>query len=340
MASIIAPAYGTEYDERLYGRDYDADRNTSLRIVRAEGGHHGHSSHVSVSHRSERERSREPPAPVVEETEVHHLHHHVHHNIDHGVVDNLTGSLSMRSSGRSQYGGSLHRKYSMDDIDIVGRGNATTVITATHSHGGEESDHSRRRHRHRHRSRRGSVERTRITRSEVDYVSDEPDWEDVTIVDVPNGSRRLYVNVEKQGRSHTPQGSMASIDWRRERGIRRSRGLGNELWTEITKDLVTREAIEELGYNFEETDYFYYIFEYLDRAQVNELCEVTQDIRRERARDIEYESISNAGASNYGHSSIGRRHRDRSMHRDDLSDSRTEIIIESGADRPRRRYYH
>jgi hypothetical protein len=59
----------------------------------------------------------------------------------------------------------------------------------------------------------------------------------------------------------------------------------------------------------------------------------------ERVRDIEYESISNAGASNYGHS-LGRRHRDRSMHRDDLSDSRTEIIIESGADRPRRRYYH
>jgi hypothetical protein len=87
QTSIIAPAYGADYDERLYGRDYDADRNTSLRIVRAEGGgHHGHASHVSVSHRSERERSREPPAPVVEETEIHHLHHHVHHNIDHGLL--------------------------------------------------------------------------------------------------------------------------------------------------------------------------------------------------------------------------------------------------------------
>ncbi|RMJ26248.1 hypothetical protein PHISP_02880 [Aspergillus sp. HF37] len=35
------------------------------------------------------------------------------------------------------------------------------------------------------------------------------------------------------------------------------------LWTEITKDLVVREAIERAGYEFEETDLFYYIFEYL-----------------------------------------------------------------------------
>ena len=70
------------------------------------------------------------------------------------------------------------------------------------------------------------------------------------------------------------------VDWRRERGVRRSRGLGNELWTEITKDLVTREAIEDLGYPFEETEYFYYIFEYLDRDQIAELRELTDDIRR------------------------------------------------------------
>lgn len=35
------------------------------------------------------------------------------------------------------------------------------------------------------------------------------------------------------------------------------------LWTEITKDLVVREAIERAGYEYEETDYFYYIFSYL-----------------------------------------------------------------------------
>jgi len=36
-----------------------------------------------------------------------------------------------------------------------------------------------------------------------------------------------------------------------------------ETWTEITKDLVCREAIEQLGYEYEETDWFYYIVEYL-----------------------------------------------------------------------------
>ena len=35
------------------------------------------------------------------------------------------------------------------------------------------------------------------------------------------------------------------------------------LWTEITKDLVVREAIERAGYEYEETDSFYYIFSYL-----------------------------------------------------------------------------
>lgn len=35
------------------------------------------------------------------------------------------------------------------------------------------------------------------------------------------------------------------------------------LWTEITKDLVVRDAIERTGYEYEETDFFYYIFSYL-----------------------------------------------------------------------------
>lgn len=35
------------------------------------------------------------------------------------------------------------------------------------------------------------------------------------------------------------------------------------LWTEITKDLVTRDAIEKMGYDFEETEFFFYIIQYL-----------------------------------------------------------------------------
>lgn len=35
------------------------------------------------------------------------------------------------------------------------------------------------------------------------------------------------------------------------------------MWTEITKDLVSEEAIKEVGYEFEETEEFYYVMEYL-----------------------------------------------------------------------------
>lgn len=35
------------------------------------------------------------------------------------------------------------------------------------------------------------------------------------------------------------------------------------LWTEVTKDLVVKEAIQEMGYEFEETSDFYYIIAYL-----------------------------------------------------------------------------
>ncbi len=35
------------------------------------------------------------------------------------------------------------------------------------------------------------------------------------------------------------------------------------MWTEITKDLVLREAIESRGYSWEETDEFFYVMEYL-----------------------------------------------------------------------------
>lgn len=37
----------------------------------------------------------------------------------------------------------------------------------------------------------------------------------------------------------------------------------DDRWTEVTKSLVVREAIERLGYEYEETRLFYYIFAYL-----------------------------------------------------------------------------
>ncbi len=36
-----------------------------------------------------------------------------------------------------------------------------------------------------------------------------------------------------------------------------------DMWTEITKDLVIREAIEEFGYEYEETEWFFYVTKYL-----------------------------------------------------------------------------
>lgn len=36
-----------------------------------------------------------------------------------------------------------------------------------------------------------------------------------------------------------------------------------DLWTEITKDLVVKEAIEQMGYDYEETEFFYYVIQYL-----------------------------------------------------------------------------
>lgn len=36
-----------------------------------------------------------------------------------------------------------------------------------------------------------------------------------------------------------------------------------DMWTEVTKDLVAREAIEEMGYEYEEKENFYYVIDYL-----------------------------------------------------------------------------
>lgn len=35
------------------------------------------------------------------------------------------------------------------------------------------------------------------------------------------------------------------------------------MWTEVTKDLVIKEAIEEAGYEYEDSEDFFYVMEYL-----------------------------------------------------------------------------
>lgn len=123
------------------------------------------------------------------------------------------------------------------------------------------------------------------TRRSSGMLAHYPDGvsQDWTVVDVPPGTRRITVE---------PGSGPTEINWKNENSIRRTRG-GNEttqgeLWTEITKDLVTPEALDEFGYQYEETDVFIYIFEYLHRDQIQDLIELTKDIRRERVKDIEY----------------------------------------------------
>lgn len=105
------------------------------------------------------------------------------------------------------------------------------------------------------------------------------DW---AIVDVPPGTSR--VKMDGIG------GASQEITWQRYNGVRRSEFLpeggasqspyGSEvaerprryecaksktdsMWTEITKDLVTKEAIESCGYDYEETEFFFYVMVYL-----------------------------------------------------------------------------
>ena len=81
------------------------------------------------------------------------------------------------------------------------------------------------------------------------------DW---AIVDVPPGTRR--VQMDGAG------GGSQEITWQKYNSVRRSKFIADRtdgMWTEITKDLVVKEALRESGYDFEETEDFYYIIAYL-----------------------------------------------------------------------------
>ncbi|KAK4864372.1 hypothetical protein LT330_009899 [Penicillium expansum] len=69
----------------------------------------------------------------------------------------------------------------------------------------------------------------------------------------------------------------------------------NDRWTEIAKKLVVREAIEQMGFEYEETRTCYYIFSYLESEDIDELVELSDEIRsarRKRIRDIQRERAS------------------------------------------------
>jgi hypothetical protein len=103
------------------------------------------------------------------------------------------------------------------------------------------------------------------------YNGATKDW---AIVDVPPGTNR--VRMDGIG------GGAQEVTWQRYNGVRRSRFLSGDdeaatdfgapapakpktkdMWTEITKDLVLKEAIDSMAYSYEETDDFFYVMEYL-----------------------------------------------------------------------------
>jgi hypothetical protein len=140
------------------------------------------------------------------------------------------------------------------------------------------------------------------------YNGATKDW---AIVDVPPGTNR--VRMDGIG------GGSQEITWQRYNGVRRSkfitdgqeydsdfgrmppskkdvgppvRSKAPDMWTEITKDLVLKEAIETVGYDYEETDFFFYVMEYLRYEDVLQLVELSDNIRRNRRnriREIEWE---------------------------------------------------
>lgn len=124
---------------------------------------------------------------------------------------------------------------------------------------------------------RKTAERARIGEA---YHGATKDW---AIVDVPPGTNR--VRMDGIG------GASQEVTWQKYNGVRRSnfipetdrelerepereielerhkyvgiRPKTDRMWTEITKDLVIREAIEGFGYEYEETEWFFYVMEFL-----------------------------------------------------------------------------
>ncbi|KAH8885785.1 hypothetical protein GQ53DRAFT_354255 [Thozetella sp. PMI_491] len=93
-----------------------------------------------------------------------------------------------------------------------------------------------------------------------------------------------------------------------------------ETWTEITKDLIVREAIEELGYEYEETEFFFYVMQYLRYEDVLELVQLSDQIRRERkerVREIQWEKEWRDEWERDHHNRHRRRHRHRHSHSHD-----------------------
>ncbi|EZF29687.1 hypothetical protein H109_08056 [Trichophyton interdigitale MR816] len=182
------------------------------------------------------------------------------------------------------------------------------------------------------------------------YRDTSEDW---CIMDVPSGTRRAVAD--------GLGGVSEEISWRKNNGVRRSRHLSDkydrevhgtvakryvgvkekreELWTEITKDLVVKEAIEEAGYDYEETADFFYVFSYLEYDGVAELVKFTEDYRRrrrDRVLEIQYERAKAHHLPPLPHSRMLLEKETPGLACDDRGVEETEILIDESR-RSRRR---
>ncbi|KAF2843213.1 hypothetical protein M501DRAFT_1005843 [Patellaria atrata CBS 101060] len=260
----------------------------------------------------------EPEPPIIVRPAIHQDIITHHHHIDHGVI-------RARSPTPPPPPPSPPREESLE-IEIRRRGGKFVdedIIyereTRERKERDSQVDFKRRRSL--------SAPRRRQTTSDLDFEAEAEFYQrktnerayigeayngatkDWAIVDVPPGTER--VKMDGVG------GASQEITWQRYNGVRRAKfitddnvydsgfGIGrtpsappprkeksSEMWTEITKDLVLKEAIEEMGYSYEETDYFFYVMEYLRYEDVLQLVEISDDIRRDRRsriRQIQYE---------------------------------------------------
>ncbi|PBP21763.1 conserved glutamic acid rich protein [Diplocarpon rosae] len=124
-------------------------------------------------------------------------------------------------------------------------------------------------------------ERERDRMAEREVIRDEPRREPQTSgleIEISSRSRRTGGGSYEREYERIEETSSQQIGFPRAPPKQRV----GDLWTEITKDLVVREAIEEMGYDFEETEFFYYIIQYLRYEDVLELVQLSEIIRRER----------------------------------------------------------
>lgn len=88
-------------------------------------------------------------------------------------------------------------------------------------------------------------------------------YDDDIIFERERGGRRQLEGVHR-GRDERHEEELAIVDTRdKGRRFEAQPKPKERMWTEITKDLVSEEAIKEKGYEYEDSEECYYVMEYL-----------------------------------------------------------------------------